>query len=81
MSQVKTVKVSEKGQIAIPTGIRESMNIHKGDELIMIQEKDKILLEKPSAMLKKEFAHLLKHSEKAAKKLWENEEDEIWNNL
>lgn len=27
-----------------------------------------------------DFKDLLKHSEKVAKKLWDNEEDEIWNN-
>ena len=26
-----------------------------------------------------DFSDLLKHSERAAKKLWDNEEDEVWN--
>ena len=32
---IKTVKVSDKGQIAIPQSIRENMGIEKGDELIL----------------------------------------------
>lgn len=30
---------------------------------------------------KDNFADLLKHSEKVARKLWDNEEDEIWNDF
>ncbi len=29
--------------------------------------------------MEKEFSYLLKLSEKVAKKLWENKEDNIWN--
>lgn len=31
--------------------------------------------------MKKEFTYLLKFSEKVAKKLWNNEEDKIWNHF
>jgi len=43
---IKTVKVSDKGQIAIPLDIRKINGINKGDNLIIIQEKGKILIEK-----------------------------------
>ena len=43
---IKTIKVSEKGQIAIPQVIRDSLGINQGDDLIMIQMNNKILLEK-----------------------------------
>ena len=79
---VKTVKVSEKGQIAIPLDVREAIGLEKGDELILIQEGGKILLEKATAAvgaLKDEFAPLLKAAEKTAKELWDNKYDEAWN--
>ncbi len=79
---VKTVKVSEKGQIAIPLDIREAMGLEKGDELILMQEGGKILMEKASevsGILKDEFTPLLKAAEKTAKELWDNKHDEIWN--
>ena len=79
---VKTVKVSEKGQIAIPLDVREAIGLEKGDELILIQEGGKILLEKATAAvgaLKDEFAPLLKAAEKIAKELWDNKYDEAWN--
>lgn len=31
--------------------------------------------------IKSNFGDLLKHSEEVAKKLWDNKEDEIWNNI
>ncbi len=78
---IKTVKVSDKGQIAIPTAIREKMGINKGDELILFQIDGKILLEKPKRISKEvedNFKDLLVYSEKTIKKVWDNEEDEIW---
>ncbi len=78
---VKTVKVSDKGQIAIPVEVRESVGISKGDILIVIQEKDKILIEKESSKLKEDFSDLLKHSEKVAEELWRNNADEVWDTI
>ena len=43
---IKTVKVSDKGQISIPTDFRALAGINKGDTLIMLQDKGKILIEK-----------------------------------
>jgi len=39
--KIKTVKVSEKGQIAIPKDIRIDIDIEKGDELIIVQSGNK----------------------------------------
>ena len=79
---IKTIKVSDKGQISIPNSIREAMGIERGDELILIQEKDKILIEKSQKISKKikdDFKDLLKSSEKTLKKIWDNKEDNILN--
>ena len=78
---VKTVKVSEKGQIAIPTDVREMIGIKKGDDMILYQDKGKILLEKTPEKLKDDFKDLLKHSEAVAKKLWSNKKDDVWDKL
>lgn len=81
---IKTVKVSDKGQIAIPQDIRENVGIQKGDELILVQEGDKIMVRKAREIgekTKDDFKDLLRHSEKVAKKLWENKADEVWNDL
>ncbi len=79
---VKTVKVSDKGQIAIPQEIREEAGIKKGEELIIVQDNGTILLEKAQRVatkMKDDFKDLLKFSEQALKSVWDNKEDDIWN--
>ena len=43
---IKTIKVSDKGQISIPQNFRESLGIVKGDDLTIFQINGKILIEK-----------------------------------
>jgi len=78
---MKTVRVSEKGQIAIPQSFREMMGIHQGDDLVMLQVNGKILLEKTQnaeQKMKDDFKDILKFSEKSLEEVWNNKEDEIW---
>ena len=80
---MKTIKVSDKGQIAIPQIIREKAGIDRGDELIIIQVGGKILLEKSqkiSNQIKEDFKDIMKFSEQSLKEVWDNKDDEIWNN-
>jgi len=74
----KIVKVSEKGQIAIPVEIRRSVGIGMGDSLMLMQKGKRILIEKPE-MAEEDFSGFL--SEKVMKELWDNEYDEVWNDL
>ncbi|MEK6917508.1 MAG: AbrB/MazE/SpoVT family DNA-binding domain-containing protein [Nanoarchaeota archaeon] len=76
--EVKIIKVTDKGQISLPIGMRESLKINNGDELIIAKNEDSIVIKK---IRRSDFSDLLKHSEKVAKKLWSNKEDEIWNNI
>jgi len=74
----KIVKVTDKGQISLPVSMRESSDIRKGDELILIKKGRTILIKK---IKESDFRDLLKQSEKVAKKLWSNKEDDIWDNV
>jgi AbrB family looped-hinge helix DNA binding protein len=49
----RTITVSQKGQIAIPSDIRKEVGIKKGDELLLIQKDEKILIEKPMKVIKR----------------------------
>ena len=83
-STLKTVNVSEKGQIAIPKEIRILLGIKKGDRLVLTAKNEKILIQKATSMAKQmedDFDSLTKLSERTAKKLWDNKDDEIWNNF
>lgn len=78
---MKTIKVSDKGQIAIPQLIRKNLEIQQGDELVLIQVGNKILIEKMQRAEKKlqeDFKDLLRFSESSLKKIWDNKEDDIW---
>ena len=79
---IKTIKVSDKGQIAIPQNIRKEAGIKTGDELIIAQTNGKILLEKSkkiSTKIKDDFRDLVKFSEQSLRRIWDNKEDDIWN--
>lgn len=80
--EFKTIKVSEKGQIVIPTEIRKELKIKKGEQLLLIRKGRKIMIEKPeeiSRAAKKDFQDMLILSESTLSKIWNNKEDEVWN--
>ena len=82
--EFKTIKVSHKGQISIPSAMRKELEIRKGEELLLIRKGDKLLIEKSSKASKRfanEFNFMLKHAERVAKKLWENKKDDVWDKL
>ena len=82
--ELRTVTVSEKGQFAIPVDIRRRLNIKKGEKLLITVSGKKVLIEKSETVSKKmkdDFKHLLALSENAARKLWENENDAIWDKV
>jgi len=77
----KTIKVSKKGQIAIPSDIRQELEINEGDELLLVKKGKRIMLEKASEISKEltdEFDDLLTLTESSLKKIWQNKGDEIW---
>ena len=78
----RTIRISEKGQIAIPVDIQREMVIGKGDELLLIKKGEKLILERPKKFaktLRNEFEDVQQISESTMKKLWLNKSDEIWN--
>ena len=78
---IKTLKVSDKGQISIPNSVRQKLGIERGDNLILFEIEGKILLEKQqkvSEKMKDEFKDVLHFSEQSLKEVWDNPEDEIW---
>jgi AbrB family looped-hinge helix DNA binding protein len=83
MEDIKTVKISDKGQISIPKDIREELNLKEGETLIMITDGKKITLEKKDSLMKKIRSHEGKDtmlmSEHVLKKDWDNKYDERWN--
>ena len=81
--EIKTIKISGKGQIAIPSSIRLKLGLNKGDELLLFESGGKMLLEKAvkvSQIIKDDFKDIVKFSENSLREVWDNEEDDIWSN-
>lgn len=79
---MKTIRVSDKGQIAIPREIREKLGIDKGDELVIVENNNKLLIEKAPNVSNKimdDFKDILAITENSLKEVWDNPEDDIWN--
>ena len=83
MAEIKTVKITDKGQISIPKDVRNEMHLTEGETLVMIVEHDKIVLEKSSTIKRKlklqEGTKTMIMSEETLKKDWDNRYDERWN--
>ena len=82
---IETIKVSSRGQIAIPNRIRNELNIKEGTKLVLIEKENSIVLEKEDTFLKKinnielEKLGWLALAENNIKKLWDNKkDDEVW---
>jgi AbrB family looped-hinge helix DNA binding protein len=80
--EIRTIKVSQKGQVSIPTDIRKAMKIKKGDNLVMIVKGRRMVLEKSESialLLDGEFRDVKALTEDTLKKIWLNKHDEKWN--
>ncbi len=78
----RTIKVSAKGQITLPSDIQKEIGIKKGDEILLIRKGERIILEKPEKLasrIEDEFVDMESLSEMSLRKLWLNKNDEIWN--
>jgi AbrB family looped-hinge helix DNA binding protein len=78
---LKTVTISQKGQITIPRTIQRKMGIKKGDRFVLVARGDNIMLKRSPAIIKSiedDFSDIIAISEHSFGKLWLNKEDDIW---
>ena len=76
------VTMSSKGQIVIPKELRRKHRLDKGTDLLLQEAGDILILRKKKDIdkaLRSEFYPLLKASEKSLGELWDNPEDDVWN--
>lgn len=77
LTMFETLKVSSKGQIVIPEKIRTRLKIKQGEKLILIEKKNKIILEREKNFLEElESLRWLKLTEQSLKEFWDNPKDE-----
>lgn len=78
--EVKTAKITEKGQIAIPKDIRKLEGFEKGAKIAVLAFDDRIELRPLKSIKSGRIAALI--SEKALSKSWNTkEEDDAWKDL
>ena len=78
--EVKTAKITEKGQIAIPKDIRDIEGFKEGSKVAILAFEDRIELRPMNQINEKMFTALA--SEKSLAKLWNTkEEDKAWKHL
>lgn len=81
---VRTLTVSEKGQVVLPADVRRAMGIEKGTELVLVFDGERLLLQKAgraAATLGEDFTGLLAATEATLRDVWENDEDEAWDRV
>ncbi|MFH1424366.1 MAG: AbrB/MazE/SpoVT family DNA-binding domain-containing protein [archaeon] len=84
MAEIKTVTISEKGQICIPQHMREELHFKTGAKLVLIAANDKLIIQSTDDILEKlnisaESYEISALSEESLKKVWDNKYDERWN--
>ena len=84
--EIKTAKITEKGQIAIPKEIRKIKGFKEGEKVAIIAFKDHVEIRPIKQVnkldLSKESIQIALLSEKSLAKEWvTKEEDEAWKNL
>lgn len=66
--QVELTRISEKGQIVIPSSLRKEMNIKRSDQFIIFGDNGTVILKKiEKASLKKTFDEISKPLQKVSK--------------
>ncbi len=81
---MKTVTVSSKGQISLPADLLRNLEIEKGSRLVLIQKGEQILLvpeQTVARLVEDELAGFHALAEPAFQDLWDNEADEVWDDL
>lgn len=82
--EIKTIKITSKGQICIPKEMRKEADFKEGEKLLAIAKNHEIILKKSKEVLNKldfntESIKTMLASEESLKKDWDNKYDDRWN--
>jgi len=77
--EIKTIKLSSKGQLCIPQEMRKEAGFKEGEKLILIAKTNEIRIQKSKKILDnldKEGFETISMSEEVLKKDWNNKRDD-----
>ncbi len=78
IDEIRSIKITDKGQISIPKEVRKKIGFKKGNKIILTAYKDKIEL-RPLSYLEEKLGTAIA-SEKSLAEEWDKE-DEEWKDL
>ena len=67
MAGVATTKMSSKGQVVIPEGIRKRLGLKAGSQFVVVGEKDTVILKAISRPTLAEFDELISEARRQAR--------------
>lgn len=67
MPTLGTTHLSAKGQVVIPEQVRDRMGLRKGDQFVVVGERDVIMLKTVSTPSMKDFDELIAKTRRQAK--------------
>ncbi len=68
--ELELIKISEKGQIVVPSSLRKEMRIKKSDKFLIFGEGNTIILKKiEEPIIRRSFEELAKPIQKVAKQI------------
>ncbi len=68
MSNLATTKMSSKGQVVIPEGIRKRLGLKAGAQFVVVADKDVVILKAISPPSMEDFDALISEARKQARK-------------
>ena len=68
METLEVTKLSSKGQVVLPQGIREKLHLEEGAKFVVIGEGDVVILKKLEVPAREELKTLLRESRAYARK-------------
>ena len=74
--KLRTIKVSQKGQITIPVDIQRDLGIKKGDEVLLVKKGEKPARFKKA--IEADFSDITRVAELALRKMWSQSGDDVW---
>ncbi|MBY0377807.1 MAG: AbrB/MazE/SpoVT family DNA-binding domain-containing protein [Gammaproteobacteria bacterium] len=75
MSRIATTKMSSKGQVVIPEGVRQELGLESGSQFMIMAEKDVIILKIITRPSMDDFSGLIAKTRKAVKQAGITKED------
>lgn len=68
MAEIATTKMSSKGQVVIPEGIRKRLRLESGSQFVVVGEKDTVILKTILPPKMEEFDRLVTQARKQARR-------------